>query len=119
MAGKLDQISEAIGGLKATTEGLTAQFDRHCNDDDRRHRENVETLDGIKTQITELKETIAPLARTVTAMEPIVAGYAISQWKKAGAFGLAIVLLSVFGWAAQLLFGKALAWALAHISFMR
>ncbi len=91
MAGKLDEISASIGALQATTATLTRLFDRHCQDDDRRHQEN-------STALREIKETLAPLPKAVAAMEPIVNGYAISQGKKAYVIGLALTVLGVLAW---------------------
>jgi hypothetical protein len=39
-----------------------------------------------------------PLANTVAAMEPIVAGYAVTRWKIAGAFALGTTIITVLGW---------------------
>lgn len=105
MAGKLDEISASIGELRANTKRLTELFDRHCDDDDRRHSENTATLG-------EIKEALQPLSSAVGIMQPIVAGYAVSQWKRAGAVGLAIALLTGLGWVLEALIGRMVMWAI-------
>src|ERR1700722_2686237 len=77
MTGKLDEISQAIGGLQATTDGLAKQLDVHCDDDRRRHEDNLQSLREITEQIRDVNESVRalqPLAETVALMKPIVAG---------------------------------------------
>jgi hypothetical protein len=113
--GKLDEISASIGELRATTTALTRSFDRHCGDDDRRHAENVDALAAINRNLGEMHNTMRPLANTVKVMEPIVAGYAISQWKRAGAVGLAVGLLSLMGLLLEKALGAAFGWAVERL----
>lgn len=113
--GKLDEISTSIGELRAGTKRLTELFDRHCDDDTRRHRENVDTLRDISKLVGDLKSTMTPIASTVATMEPIVTGYAISQWKKAGALGFALSLLSVVAWLLERAIGAAVEWAIGRL----
>jgi hypothetical protein len=89
MAGKLDEISASIGELRATTVSLGKLLDRHCDDDERRHLENLGTL-------REIKETLQPLA--------------ISHWKRAGAIGLALASLGGVAWLLEQAIGVAVAW---------
>jgi hypothetical protein len=51
-----------------------------------------------------------PLAKTVATMEPIVAGYAVTRWKIAGAFALGTTLITTLGWIVSLFAGKIIAW---------
>lgn len=51
-----------------------------------------------------------PLAKTVATMEPIVAGYAVTRWKIAGAFALGTTLITILGWVVSLFAGKIIAW---------
>jgi hypothetical protein len=119
MPGALDQISQAIGALQATSQRLTELFDRHCEDDNRRddensrrHAENVERFDELARQNAELKAALTTLTAAVSAMQPVVAGYAISRWKAAGAMSLALALLSVLGLILEKMLGAAAAWLL-------
>jgi hypothetical protein len=113
MTGKLDEISQAIGGLQATTDGLAKQLDVHCVDDRHRHEDNLQTLREINEQIREVNESVRalqPLAETVALMKPIVDGYEISRWKLTGALGLGVAILTVIGWLIEGLIGRAAGW---------
>jgi hypothetical protein len=110
MTGKLDEISRVIGGMEQKVGGLKESFDQHCLDDDRRHTENTHSLRGIEQAVSELTQTIKPLAKAVAAMQPVVEGYQITRWKIAGALGLAAVLVGSFGWLVLKLAGQALLW---------
>lgn len=100
--GKLDEISRVIGGLETATKSLKETFTQHCRDDDRRHDENINALRENNRQIGELNRVLAPLARTVEAMAPILANYQVSRWKRAGAIGLALSIVGFIGWLVQL-----------------
>ena len=106
MTGKLDEISAEIGALKAITATLTRLFERHCDDDDRRHDENLKTL----REINESVRALQPLAKTVALMEPIVRNYQISHLKLTGALGLAALILTTIGWLIEGLLGHAAGW---------
>jgi len=54
-----------------------------------------------------------PLAKTVATMQPIVAGYAITRWKIAGAFALGTTIITAIGWVLSLFAGKFVAWLLS------
>lgn len=104
--GQLDQISRAIGGLETSTRSLEKSFDKHCVDDDRRHEQNIAALRENSEQIAKLNELLTPLADTVKTMMPIVAGYQITRWKMAGAFGLVTLLVGGVGWVIEAAIGK-------------
>ena len=46
-------------------------------------------------------------------MEPIVAGYAVTRWKIAGAFALGTAIVTVLGWVVSLFAGKIITWLLS------
>jgi len=116
MPGKLDEISEAIGDLRASVRNLHDQLtgvlmrmsDREAIQD-RRHRENRQAIEeaarenriaveDAKQAVLDIMNVLAPLNKTVEAMSPIIAAYQIARWKKAGALGVAFALLSALGW---------------------
>jgi hypothetical protein len=101
--GRLDEISASIGGLKAQMQRLTELFDRHCVDDDARHKENTGTL-------REIKEALQPLLRTVASMEPIVKAAAIAQSRRAWALGLALGALGLVAWLVEQAIAVAIGW---------
>lgn len=43
-------------------------------------------------------------------MEPIVASYAVTRWKIAGAFALGTSIIAALGWIVLLFAGKIVAW---------
>ncbi len=51
-----------------------------------------------------------PLAKTVAAMEPIVAAYVVTPWKIAGAFALGTAIITALGWVVSLFAGKIIGW---------
>jgi hypothetical protein len=46
-------------------------------------------------------------------MEPIVAGYAVTRWKIAGALALGTTIITVLGWAVSLFAGKIIGWMIS------
>lgn len=54
-----------------------------------------------------------PLAKTVATMELIVAGYAVTRCKLAGAFALGTAIITAFGWLASLFAGRIVAWIIS------
>ncbi len=132
MPGKLDEISEAIGALRAgvrnvrddisAINGRMAAFEA---EQDRRHGENQraihetaienrEAVEASKKAVQDIMNLIGPLSTAVNAMSPIVATYQISRWKKAGALSLALILLSALGWLAEAAIIKAIGWMMRH-----
>ena len=47
--------------------------------------------------VAKIEADMKPLAMTVATMEPIVAGYAVTRWKIAGAFALGTNIITAFG----------------------
>lgn len=110
MPGRMDEISRSIGGLEEGVSGLRRTFDQHCQDDDKRHHENVSNLRELMEKMDELKEAVTPLVSTVAIMKPIVDGYQISRWKLAGVVSFVGILLTVFGWLISAGAAKMLHW---------
>lgn len=81
VAGKLDEISRAIGALEASTTGLHESFDKHCLDDDRRHGENLTALNALSDKVGKLTEAIQA-----------------SRWWRTGAVGVLMGLVGFIGW---------------------
>jgi hypothetical protein len=61
-------------------------------------------------RVEKIEADIKPLGRTVATMEPIVAGYAVTRWKIAGAFALGTSIITALGWVVSLFAGKIVAW---------
>lgn len=114
MTGKLDEISAAIGEMRADVRGarkdvtdLKGDVTENRRIADRRHEENKDKFD-------EINETLIPLAKTVANMKPIVDNYQVTRAQTAAVIatltGLAAGvwwLISHFGAKAiELLFKK-------------
>lgn len=110
VTGKLDEISEKIGAQGAQLVGLNKSFDRHCDDDDRRHEENIAQLRSIAKELATIAEAVKPVIATVAAMKPIVDGYQVSRWKLAGAISLAGFILAGIGWVLSLAIARGIDW---------
>lgn len=54
-----------------------------------------------------------PLTKTVATMQPIVAGYAVTRLKIAGAFALGTTIITAVGWVVSIFAKKLVAWLLS------
>lgn len=98
MPGQLDEISAAIGEMRADIRSLAkrAEDDREAADD--RHRDNTTALNNISTRVGSLETTVAPLAQTVAGMKPIVDSYQMTKWQRAGAIATVTGILAFVWW---------------------
>jgi predicted phage tail protein len=110
MPNKLDEISRVIGNIEAEVRGLSASVADVRNTSAEQHRENRDRLENIGERVGKIEADMKPLARTVATMEPIVAGYAVTRWKIAGAFALGTSIITALGWIVSLFAGKIIAW---------
>jgi hypothetical protein len=113
MPNKLDEISRVIGNIEAEVRGLSASVAEVRQFSAEQHRENRVRLASIGERVEKIEADLKPLAKTVATMEPIVAGYAITRWKIAGAFALGTTIITVLGWIVSLFAAKIIAWALS------
>jgi hypothetical protein len=107
---KLDEISRVIGNIEAEVRGLSASVAEVRQSSAEHHRETREKLESISGRVAKIEADMKPLGKTVATMEPIVAGYAITRWKLAGAFALGTAIITLFGWLASLFTGKIVSW---------
>ncbi len=107
---KLDEISRVIGNIEAEVSGLSASVAEVRQSSAEHHRETREKLESISGRVAKIETDMKPLATTVATMEPIVAGYAVTRWKIAGAFALGTSLITALGWIVSLFAGKIVAW---------
>jgi hypothetical protein len=103
----LDETSRAIGDLEASVRSLGDSFDRHCNDDDRRHAENIKALRDNTDAVQALAARLAPIADSVSVMRPVVDGYQITKARLAAWASAGFVVIVVVGWIVE----AALKWA--------
>lgn len=116
MPNRLDDISRVIGNIEAEVRNLSASVADVRRSSAERHRENREKLESISQRVEKIEADMKPLGRTVATMEPIVAGYAVTRWKMAGAFALGSAIITALGWIISLFAGKMIAWV---FSFFR
>jgi len=114
MPGKLDEISLAIGAQGAEIAGLKQSFDRHCDDDDRRHRENIEVLKAIENRLGDLSRVLEPVVASVAIMRPIVDGYQVTRSKLAAWASIGLAVIALLGWIVEAAVKLAATWALSH-----
>ena len=110
MANKLDEISRVIGNIEAEVRGLSAAVAEVRQSSVEHHRENREKLETISARVEKIESDMKRLRKTVATMEPIVAGYAVTRWKIAGAFALGTSIITVAGWIVSLFARKIPAW---------
>lgn len=110
MPNRLDEISRVIGNIEAEVRGLSASVADVRQSSAEHHRETREKLESIGGRVARIEADMKPLAQTVATMEPIVAGYAVTRWKIAGAFALGTAVITALGWIVSLFAGKIVAW---------
>ena len=97
-----DGYHEMVFKLGRNTEGLenlSRLFEQHCEDDDRRHVENVKLLTANNDAIKGLADALAPIA----------ANY---KWRLALVASLGLSLLIGLSWAAEAAVKWAIGWML-------
>jgi len=110
MPNKLDEISRVIGNIEAEVRALSMSVADVRYAAGEQHRENQERLENIYHRVEKIEADMKPLAKTVATMEPIVAGYAVTRWKIAGAFAVGTAMIAALGWVVSLFAGKIIAW---------
>ena len=110
---KLDEISRVIGNIEAELRGLAVSVADVRQSSAEHHRETREKLESISGRVAKIESEIKPLAKTVATMEPIVAGYAVTRWKIAGAFAVGTSIITALGWIVSLFAGKIIAWVVS------
>jgi hypothetical protein len=107
MSTKLDEISEAIGRLRASVADIQRQTKENRKLQERRHADNSAALRG-------LAEKLDRHAASVEMMRPTVAALELSRSKLATWATAGFAIFVVFGWLAE----AALKWlvdrALSH-----
>ena len=113
MPNKLDELSRVIGNIEAEVRGLSTSVAEVRHSTAEHHRDNRERLETIGARVEKIEADMKPLAKTAATMEPIVASYAVTRWKIAGAFALGTAIITVLGWVVSLFAGKIIAWMLS------
>jgi hypothetical protein len=96
------KISFEIGRNAEGLENLNEQFKQHCEDDDRRHNENVALLTANNKAIERLTDRLAPIA----------ANYALTKRRMAVVASLGLGVLVMASWALDATVKWAVGWLL-------
>jgi hypothetical protein len=94
MAGELNEISRVIGGLEEGVRNLSRTFTQHCQDDDRRHVENLAALDAVNENLSKLNRRLTP--------------FEIAQWRRSGIWAMALAIIGTVGGLAYLAVGEVI-----------
>jgi len=94
MAGKLDEISRAIGSLETNVRELKRRMDEGSKLQARRHADNAAAL-------RELAEKLDHHAATVAMIRPAVAALELSRTKLATRASIGIAGVVVLGWVLE------------------
>lgn len=95
--GSLDQVSLAIGETRSDIKALGEKLDKHCDDDDRRHTENIAVL----KDMAKAMEPLAVLAVTVARISPIVDGLQTTRIRLGVIATIFTLLMGAVAWLAE------------------
>jgi hypothetical protein len=104
MAGKLDEISEAIGRLRASVADIQRRMEENRRLQDERHAHNSAALRDLGEKLDKHAAALELIGPTVAALE-----FSRSRLAAFASVGLAAVL--VFGWLVE----AGLKWAVGRI----
>ena len=107
MAGKLDEISRAIGALETSVQELKRRMDENRELQARRHADNSAALH-------ELAEKLDQHAAAVAMIRPMVAALELSRSKLATWASIGLVAMLILGWVVEADVKWAVAWLLSH-----
>jgi hypothetical protein len=104
MAGKLDEISRAIGSLETSVDDLRRRLDENCELQTRRHADNSAAL-------RELAEKLDAHAAAVAMIRPTVAALELSRSKLATWASIGLAAVVILGWVVE----AGIKWATAAL----
>jgi hypothetical protein len=107
MAGKLDEISEAIGRLRASVADIRRRLDDNRALHERRYAETTEAL-------RDLSQKLDAHAAAVEAIRPTVAALALSRSRLATFASIGFAAVIVVGWFLQAAVKYLLSAAFSH-----
>ena len=108
MAGKLDEISRAIGALETSVHELRRRMDENRELQARRHADNSAALH-------ELSEKLDQHAAAVAMIRPTVAALELSRSKLATWASIGLAAVVILGWVVEAAVKWAVAWILSHM----
>jgi hypothetical protein len=104
MAGKLDEISRAIGALETSVRELKRRMDENLKLQARRHADNSAVL-------RELAEKLDQHAAAVAMIRPTVAALELSRSKLATWASVGLTAVVILGWIVE----AAVKWAVSSV----
>ena len=110
--GAFDPASVEFGEMRATLKSLNSVFGQHCEDDDRRHLENVKLLEANTKAIGDLTAVVKTLADSVAFMRPVVDSVAVTKGRLALLASVGFGIVVAIGWLLEAGLKWAIAWVL-------
>ena len=107
MSSKLDEISEAIGRLRASVGDIQRQIKENRKLQERRHADNSAAL-------RDLAQKIDRHAASVETIRPTVAALELSRSKVATWASVGFTVVVLLGWLAEAALKWAVDWTLSH-----
>lgn len=107
MAGKLDEISRAIGSLETSVRELKRRIDENVRLQARRHADNAAAL-------RELADKLDRHAAAVAMIQPTVAALELSRSKLATWASIGLAAIVILGWIVEAGVKWAVTALLAH-----
>lgn len=107
MPGKLDEISEAIGALRASVADIQRRMDENREVQERRHEDNANALKQLSVKLDQHAAAVASMQPTVTALE-------LSRSRLAGWAAIGFACVVVFGWILEEAAKWLVSWILSH-----
>jgi prefoldin subunit 5 len=107
MSSKLDEISEAIGRLRASVSDIQRQIKENRKLQERRHADNSAAL-------RDLSEKLDRHAASVEMIRPTVAALELSRSKLATWATVGLATIVVFGWLVEAALKWLVDWTLSH-----
>lgn len=109
--GRIDDISYKLGRSAEGLENLNKMFEQHCDDDDRRHRENVGLIKANTEAIDNLSNAMRGINDSIAFMRPVVDGYVMTKSRLALLALIGTGIMIAIGWILE----AALKWAIGLI----
>jgi hypothetical protein len=107
MAGKLDEISRAIGSLETSVRELKRRLDENRKIQSRRYADNAAAL-------RELAAKLDAHAAAMATIQPTVAALELSRSKLATWASIGLAAVAILGWFVEAAIKWCLSWALSH-----
>lgn len=107
MPGKLDEISEAIGALRASVAEIQRRMDENRKLQECRHKDNTAALRDLAAKLDRH-------AAAVATMQPAVATLLLSRSKLVAWASIGFAAFVVFGWVVEAAIKWAVTWTLSH-----